>query len=299
MEKTVRHPQNHFESRQRARSFAVSAVWLLLLITVTLLALCPSVLRKHGVLPASPWHQEPRISQDALTELLLSVPDGQRAREWSTYYTSESHLPGQGRGQAEWTQARWEEFGISDTKVVPYDAYLSYPNGQRLALLDLNVFQPEQVLYEAALVEDPTKAKNPGNGREPFAPAFHSFSADGNATAPYVFANFGSRDDFEALVRANVSLKGKIAVVKAAQVSPYVQLHNLGMFRGSQVLNAQDMGMVGVVVYTDPENDANMIPENGYKPFPDGPARPDTMIERGTLGSVGTKFLSSFLFLLG
>jgi hypothetical protein len=37
------------------------------------------------------------------------------------------------------------------------------------------------------------------------------------------FANFGYEEDFEALVQANVSLTGKIAMLKIADVSPYLR----------------------------------------------------------------------------
>jgi N-acetylated-alpha-linked acidic dipeptidase len=235
----------------------------------------------------------PSFSHDELQHLLLSVPNGGKAREWSTYYTSESHLPGQGLRQGEWTRDKWEEFGILDTEITAYEAYLTYASGQRLAVLDLDKPHAQQVLFEAALVEDPAETQNQAKGPEPFAPGYHGFSASGNVTAPYVFANFGAKEDFQTLVQANVSLEGKIAIVKAAQLSQYVEQHNFTMFRGEQVFNAQDMGMVGVVVYADPQNDADMVEDNGYLPFPHGPGRPETMIERGTLGTAGKVTLFS------
>jgi N-acetylated-alpha-linked acidic dipeptidase len=69
------------------------------------------------------------------------------------------------------------------------------------------------VLYEAPFV----------NTGEEYLPAWYGFSANGNITAPYVFANFGYEEDFEALVQANVSLTGKIAMLKIADVSPYLR----------------------------------------------------------------------------
>lgn len=281
MEKTetFRH-----KPQRRAKSTASTAVGSILLLAVTLWQL--SHLSRHAKLSL-----QPSLSHYELQHLLLSVPNAGKVREWSAYYTSESHLPGQGLKQGEWTRAKWEEFGIVDTEIAAYEAYLTYPSGQRLALLDLDKSYTQQVLFEAALVEDSAETQNSAKGPEQFASGYHGFSASGNVTAPYVFANFGAKEDFQALVQANVSLEGKIAIVKAAQLSQYVEQHNFTMFRGEQVFNAQDMGMLGVVVYADPQNDGDMVEDNGYLPFPRGPSRPETMIERGTLGTAGKSIL--------
>lgn len=268
---------------QHPRRRTISPVYLIgcfLLITSAIYTFCPPWVLTST---SAAWHNTPqRISQpDALTDLLLSIHDASKAREWSKYYTSESHLPGEGRSQAEWTNAKWHEFGLPDTKIVSYDTEgLYYPNGQRLALLDLDRSQREQVLYEASLVEDPALVNKP-KGDVPFCPAFHGASTDGNVTAPYVFANFGSAEDYQALIQANVSLEGKIGIIKAAQISPYLARHNLREFRGSQMQRASKMGLVGLLVYQDPQEDADIVPDNGKQPFPYGPARPETMIERG------------------
>ncbi|GFG18392.1 hypothetical protein IFM5058_09002 [Aspergillus udagawae] len=260
---------------------ASHCVGLLLLVLGAWHTLFSSRLGAH---PALPWLKRPNLSYDDLIQLLLSVPQGHKAREWSTYYTSESHLPGQGLSQAEWTRSKWEEFGIVNTTIAPYEAYCSYPEGQRLALLDLNKPVAEQVLYEADLVEYHA-INNPGKSQswEFFAPAFHAFSAPGNVTASYVFANFGTQEDYETLMRSGISLEGKIAIVKSAQVTPYVQKNEMSVSRFNQIQWAQRMGILGVIAYADPEIDGSMVPDSGYAPFPDGPARPETMIERGAL----------------
>lgn len=271
----------------RQWSFAAHLITLVFLPTVVFHTFCPTELRVH---PALVWHSQPNLSPDALRTLLLSIPDGRKAREWSTYLTSQPHLPGQGFDQAQWTRTKWEEFGIENSTISSYNAYCSYPNGQRLALLDLSRPRAEQVLYEAALVEDDNFVKT-GKDKQPFIPAFHAFSAPGNVTASYVFANFGMKEDLETLVHAGISLKGKIAIMKTAQVTPYVKKNHMDVFRGAQIRNAQDMGIVGVIVYADPETDGNMTPDEGHKAYPDGPSRPETMIERGTLGAVGMDHL--------
>ncbi|KAK7698352.1 hypothetical protein SLS64_012600 [Diaporthe eres] len=146
-------------------------------------------------------------------------------------------------------------------------------NQQRLALLE-----NDQVLYEAPLVD--------ANMSAGFVPAYFGFSANANISGSYVFCNFGSPEDFEALAENNVSLAGNIGIIKLGTATPYVREQNLSLFRALSVHNAEQAGMIGVVLYTDPGNDGPMTEGNGYKPFPDGPARPLEAIERGGFGSI-------------
>lgn len=210
-----------------------------------------------------------------LQQTLLSVPSPEHARNWSAYYTSETHLAGQGWEQALWTQAKWKEFGIENTSISSHDTRLPMPtNEQRLALL-----KNDQVLYEAPLVD--------ANTSDGFVPAYFGFSANANISGSYVFCNFGSPEDFEALAENNVSLSGNIGIIKLASATPYIREQNLSLFRALPLRNAEQAGMIGVVLYTDPGNDGPLTEGNGYKPFPDGPARPLAAIERGGFGSIG------------
>jgi N-acetylated-alpha-linked acidic dipeptidase len=211
------------------------------------------------------------LTYDSLQEIFLGTPNADKAREWSSYYTAESHLPGQGYEQAVWTKQQWDQFGLPENNIASHDIIAPEPRGQCLALLD----HTGQVLYEAALVEDQNKVGNIGSKR-PFISAFHGFSASGNVTAEYVYVNFGTTDDFADLVTANIPLQGRIAIIKYGRIG-----------RGEQVLNAQNMGMVGVVLYNDPQQDGAITEANGYKPFPDGPARAATSVERGSVGNIG------------
>ncbi|PON23319.1 PA domain-containing protein [Trichoderma gamsii] len=227
-----------------------------------------------------------KFSAFNLQQTLLSVPSAEHVRNWSAYYTSEAHFVGQGLSQAQWTEARWKEFGITDTRIASYNTLVPVPTGhQRLALL-----RGDEVLYEAPLVDDFT-TKGPA-GNSSFLPAYLGFSTNGNISASYVFCNFGSAEDFQDLKRANVDAKGKIGIVKLANASPYLGLRNLLVFRGEQLVNAGRAGLIAVVFYTDPQNDGPITEANGYKTFPAGPARPPAAIERGTVAT-GNHFRDS------
>ena len=45
-------------------------------------------------------------------------------------------------------------------------------------------------------------------------------------------------------------------------------------------------GLIGTLIYSDPQQDGNITEGCGYKVYPDGPARPGTCIERGTIGTI-------------
>ena len=222
-----------------------------------------------------------RFEYEELQSILLNTPKEENAKEWSKYYTSGPHLAGQNHSQAQWTMEKWQSWGI-ESSIVDYDVYLNYPLKHRLALLESGVSErqdrePGEVLgehkvkYEAKLEEDVLE-NDPTSGLKDRIPTFHGYGANGNVTARYVYANRGTYWDFEDLVKANVSLKGNIAIVRYGQV-----------FRGLKVKRAQELGMVGVVVYSDPDEDGEIIERNGYKSYPDGPARQPSSVQRGSV----------------
>lgn len=49
---------------------------------------------------------------------------------------------------------------------------------------------------------------------------------------------------------------------------------------------AAERGLVGILIYTDPQQDGSITEGHGYTAYPDGPARPRTCIERGAIGSI-------------
>ena len=67
-------------------------------------------------------------------------------------------------------------------------------------------------------------------------------------------------------------LEGKIALSRYG-----------GPFRGLKVKNAQDHGMIGAILFTDPADDGNVTVDNGYTAYPDGPARNPTSVQRGSV----------------
>jgi N-acetylated-alpha-linked acidic dipeptidase len=236
-------------------------------------------------LPNKAWPESDGMTYEELQEIILSTPNEVKAREWSEYYTAGPHLAGKNLSQAIWTKDRWADFGVKSS-IVAYDVYLNYPRDHRLALLeidsnvtDIGTDQRTHKLKHECSLEEDVLEKDGTTGLQDRIPTFHGYSASGNVTAPFVYVNFGTHQDFEDLLAANVALKGKIAIAK----------YEHG-FRGLKVKRAQELGMVAMVIYSDPQQDGEVTKVNGYKAYPEGPARNPSSVQRGSV-----QFISPYL----
>ncbi|KAI1433495.1 Zn-dependent exopeptidase [Xylaria sp. CBS 124048] len=265
----------HNQTLRRFCTIALSSSLVALLITFLVTTVyAPDYSRSHRW----PHHTAKRnaLTFEQLQAILLETPSAEKASQWSHYYTSGAHLAGQNLSQAEWTRDRWEEWGV-ESDIVAYDTYLNYPLDHRLALLRKGEARGDQdsenykIIFEASLTEDILE-EDPTTQLENSIPTFHGYSASGNVTGSFVYVNYGTFADFEDLVHANVSLKGKIAVARYG-----------GIFRGLKVKRAEELGMIGCVIYGDPGDDGDITEENGLKPYPDGPARNPSSVQRGSV----------------
>lgn len=206
------------------------------------------------------------LPQSELERLVFQSIKPEELREWSKNYTRKAHLAGDGKDLADWTNDMFTEYGFK-SEVSPYYIYLNTPEDNGLNLLHVN----GSVKYKAALHEDVLK-EDPTSGNKDSVPVFHGYSASGNVTAKFVYANFGRVEDFAALVKRGIEIEGKIVIVRYEMV-----------FRGLKVKLAQEHGAVGVVIFTDPTLDGGMDIQHGYKPYPDGPARHPSSVQRGSV----------------
>jgi N-acetylated-alpha-linked acidic dipeptidase len=148
-----------------------------------------------------------------------------------------------------------------EVKVWPYDVYLPNHPGkselQIVAPVQMTLSQKEGVIDEDPFSSDPRLHLG-----------FNAFSGSGDVTAEVVYVNYGTREDFEKLAEMGVPLVGKIAVARYG-----------GNFRGYKAKYAEQYGMVGLVVYTDPK-DSGFIRGDVY---PKGPFFNETTIQRGSM----------------
>ncbi|KAH8627718.1 putative glutamate carboxypeptidase [Alternaria alternata] len=146
-----------------------------------------------------------------------------------------------------------------------YNVFLNYPVSNSLQLTYSNGSTYTPTLMEDVLAEDETTSY-PNS-----VPVFHGYSFTGNASAEYVYVGRGQQVDFDRLAALGVDLEGKIALAKYG-----------GPFRGLKVKNAQDHGMIGAVIFSDPGDDGNMTEGDpttpGYVSKPDSPRADRTEI---------------------
>ncbi|KAK3330180.1 hypothetical protein B0H66DRAFT_597726 [Apodospora peruviana] len=265
-----RHRYSHNVVR-RFCTIALSSILIWFSLAFIILAFFSTIQIPHH---AWPGHHRRKVSYEQLRQVLLDTPSSKEAEEWSRYYTSGPHLAGKNESQAIWTKEKWEDFGIQ-SEVISYDTYLNFPVDHRLALLEKKKGEDgassRKVAFEASLVED-VLDQDSTSGLEGRIPTFHGYSASGNVTAPVVYVNYGTYQDYEDLLKANVSLEGKIAIARYG-----------GIFRGLKIKRAQELGMIGAILYSDPGDDGNVTEANGVATYPDGPARQPSSVQRGSV----------------
>ena len=148
-----------------------------------------------------------------------------------------------------------------NVKVWPYDVYLpNHPGKSELQIISPITMTLSQ--KEGEIDEDPfSKDSRLHLG-------FNAFSGSGDVTAEVVYVNYGTREDFMKLAEMGVPLEGKIAIARYG-----------GNFRGYKAKYAEQYGMIGLVVYTDPK-------DSGFsrgEVYPTGPFFNETTIQRGSM----------------
>jgi N-acetylated-alpha-linked acidic dipeptidase len=193
----------------------------------------------------------------------LAVPDPKLAEQHLRILTQAPHVAGssEDKATADYVAQQFREAGL-DTEIVEYRVWMNYP-----AEISVDVTAPSDVHMHG-----PTREHVEG---DPYADdprvitPFNAMSPSGDAEAEVVYANYGSPEDFKKLDQLKVNVRGKIVVVRYGE-----------NFRGVKALVAQEHGAAGLIIYSDPSDDGW---RRGDK-YPQGPWRPDTGVQRGSIG---------------
>jgi len=163
------------------------------------------------------------------------------------------------------------EFMLAQFRAWGWDAHIEtfdvlYPTPKKVAL-ELLGAKP----YTAKLSEPPVPGDATSAIREGTLPPYNVYGADGDVTAPLVYVNHGMPDDYKALARRGIDVKGKIVIVRYG-----------GGWRGLKPKLAQEHGAVGCLIYSDPRDD-------GYyqgDAYPEGGWRPADGVQRGSVADM-------------
>lgn len=228
-------------------------------LAVSLILTSPISRADDGPLGFSPASRAAERESEAKA---LAVPTPENARSWLRTLTEEPHVAGTpaDRKTAEFVRDKLRSWGW-EADLAEYEVLLNYPVQVNLAIL-----RPER--KDLKLMEDPYNLDKDSNDPDAF-PAFNGYGVSGEVVGQVVYGNYGTPDDFDALAKMGVDVKGKVVLLR----------YYGGLFRGLKVLNAQKRGAAGVLIYSDPADD-------GYARgdvYPRGPYRPASGIQRGSV----------------
>jgi N-acetylated-alpha-linked acidic dipeptidase len=192
----------------------------------------------------------------------MAVPNSARSEFEHRTLTKETHLSGSAgdRRTAKYLLDQFRSEGL-DANIEEFRVLLSEPKRVSFELLTKPTFH-------GPTPERPARPQETKNAN--ILIGFNAYSGSGDAEAEVVFANYGLRSDYEYLQSIGVSVRTKIVLVRRGDSEA---------FRGVKVKLAEEHGAAGVLIYSDPDDD-------GYHAgatYPEGPWRPATGVERGTV----------------
>ena len=219
---------------------------------------------QHTPPPMTGYSHERALEEQAVEERFRAIPSPDEERNQHRYFTAEPHPAGSERNHelALHVADLWKRQGLEDVRIHRYDVLTSLPRSIAVEMV-------APAMYRASLREDAYDA-DPDTRNPAIRGGYLSMSASGEVTAPLVYAHSGNPEDYDALRRQHVSVRGKIVLVRYS--NPY-------SYRGFKALTAQREGAAGILIYSDPA-------EDGYrrgKVFPDGPWGPESHIQRGAI----------------
>jgi N-acetylated-alpha-linked acidic dipeptidase len=197
-----------------------------------------------------------------LEERFRAVPLPASAREHLRTLTREPHVAGtpEDYRTAVYVRDQLRKFGIG-AELREYQVLLPYPKHPSA----VELVAPRRVRLD---VEEAVVPQDPSSSHERIIPLFNGYSASGDVTAPLVYVNYGLPDDYAALKKIDVDVRGKIVIARYGR-----------SFRGVKAKVAEENGAIGLIIYSDPADD-------GYTQgdvYPNGPWRPESSAQRGSV----------------
>jgi N-acetylated-alpha-linked acidic dipeptidase len=199
-------------------------------------------------------------AQRTLEAQVIARPDANRARAHSRTLSAEVHVagtPAQERTR-DYVIAQMRAMGL-ETEVRRYDVFMPHPTSVQVWRVKP---RPQALrLTEPPVAGDPTSALAQ-------YPTVNGYSGQGDVTADLVYVNYGLIEDYRQLDSLGVSVKGKIAIARYGR-----------SFRGIKAREAEKNGAVGLLIYSDPQDDGYVRGDV----YPTGPMRNRDGVQRGSV----------------
>lgn len=148
-----------------------------------------------------------------------------------------------------------------DTKLYPYDVYIPKNPGTSIVEIVTPKRQPLNQMED--IIPD-----NPYSTHPDLDKGWNAYSGSGDVTSEVVYANYGTKEDFEKLEDLGIELQGKIVLTRYGR-----------NFRGFKAKYAEQYGAAGVLIYTDPK-------DYGFSKglvYPEGNNYSESAIQRGSV----------------
>jgi N-acetylated-alpha-linked acidic dipeptidase len=189
----------------------------------------------------------------------LALPSPESCGATLRELTRTPHLagtPGNAR-VADWLGEEYRKAGF-EVSMPSYDVLLSYPKSARLEI----VGEPGVELARG----EPPIPSDPDTAVPEAAVQWNAYAPSADVVGEVVYVNRGSAEDYDALARMGVDVRGKIALARY-----------FGGYRGGKSLEAEKRGVLALIVYSDPYDDG------WYQGpvYPGGPWGPPTHVQRG------------------
>ena len=126
--------------------------------------------------------------------------------------------------------------------------------------------------FAASLTEPPVEGDETST-RTDGLPPYNEYGADGDVTGELVYLNYGMPEDYLALARRGIDVRGKIVITRYGKG-----------WRGLKPKLAQEHGAIACLIYSDPGDDGyangDIYPKGGWRP-PQG-------VQRGSVLDMAT-----------
>ncbi|KAK4251312.1 hypothetical protein C7999DRAFT_10881 [Corynascus novoguineensis] len=195
-----------------------------------------------------------------------SSVNARRIRTHLEHFTSYAHLAGTAGDYAlmEDTEMLFAKYGLEDVRRDVFEVYLNYPTAQGRGV---EIWEEGGKMAWAAQLEE-EEAGERSSGRQTFA--FHGHSKSGDVQGRLIYANYGSKKDFQALKDRGIDTNGAIVLVRH-----YGPQEDLAL----KVKTAEEAGAIGCITFTDPS-------DNGFvkgTEAPKGRFLPADGVQRGAV----------------
>lgn len=205
-----------------------------------------------------------RAAQGEYEKKLLEGIDPKRLSAWHDLVASEPHVAGT-PGDLRVIEKLAKAFGEMGLEV---ETHWVWPYLCKPVSAEVEIVAPAAAAKKLGVSEPPIDSDKYTRSPDLIPLAWNAYSGSGDITANIVYANYGTKADFDKLRELGIETKGTIALARYG-----------GNFRGYKAKFAQDAGCVGLIIFIDPG-------DSGYAKgpaYPEGGWATSTQVQCGSI----------------